>query len=346
MKKLKGTGGQTKPFFVRADDMTELWFKLNNKLLWSKEEDVAYFSSLDTMVGDGLGIADSAEYKLDIGQDIWVTPNRWNTLIKQYLDPERLFAWLEGVKDISTYNRGITALDMNEVKRTVVAANARANRRKYGGCMRMLTYRAFPRPTVTLYSRTSYLGYIGALDMLLAHKVIELAADMIGEGLKVSDFQFRWHCEVFQLHGFKSAAFVFASGQDHLLSEPWPTKKYGPLEQYVTWTLMRNWWKRMMKHDANGLKYNEMKYSAEKRIRRRWHAQTGIDQTPFLSGEKAYMPLSTPIELITLDRMLYKTPESRAIIKKQKREKAEKLITSLFEDDDLDGIVDLVEGIV
>lgn len=346
-KRVKGTGGQTQPYVHIADNMTGLWNALNDGLLWSTHDDLAYYSQLDAMVGDGLGIARDATFDIDIGRDLWVTPTRWSTLIRQYVDPERLFVWLEQIKDISTYNRGITAMDMQSVKATVVKSNARANRRKHGGCMRMATYRAFPQPTVTLYSRTSYLGYVGGLDMLLAHKLIELAADMIGDGLKVEDFQFRWHCEVFQFHGFKSTAYLFASGQDKFVrmsDKQWESivgKKFRgrtilPLDAYPTWKLLRYWWKRMARHDENGLLYQDMKYGAEKRIRRRWHAQTGMDQTPYLGDEREYLPLTTPIELITLDRMLYKTPESRAVMRKQKAEKTQKLIDSLFEDGETD----------
>lgn len=348
---VKGSGGQLGPFIREAADMDKLWRRLNNGILWATKEDLAYYSSIDTMVTDCMGLADKATFSIDIGKDLWVTPSRWNTLIRQYVDPERLFAWLEGVKEISTYKRGIVALDMNPVQRTVVASNARANRRKWGGCMRMVTYRAFPQPTVTLFSRTSYLGYIGGLDMLCAFKLIEVAADMIGEGLKTSDFRFRWFADTLQFHGFKSAAFVFASGQQKLMEmERWPEgqlirgQQIGPEENYPTWKIVRSWWRRIKKQDREGVLYSQMKYGAEKRIRRRYHGQRSIDQSRYLTdGGRVYTPLTTPVELITIDRMLYATPESRAIIKRQKTEKTTKLIDSLFSDDDVDEILGIDE---
>jgi hypothetical protein len=345
-KHVKGSGGQTEPYIVHGEDMTQLWERLNDGILWATHDDLIYYSSLDAMVSDGLGVADSGVFDIDIGKDLWVTPTRWSTLIRQYVDPERLFQWLERVKEVSTYNRGIVAMDMQSVKFQKVLTNARASRRKGGGCMRMITYRAFPRPTVSLYSRTSYLGYVGGLDMLLAHKIIELACDMIGEGLDPQDFQFRWHCEVFQVHGFKSLAYMFATGQDRFMrmsEEEWASivgKRFRgheirPLEEMKTWQLIRYWWERIQKQDREGKLYQDMKYGAEKRIRRRYHSQTGIDQTPYLGDkEKAYLPLTTPIEVISLDRMIYKTPESRAVIRKQKAERAQALIDKLFGDDD------------
>jgi hypothetical protein len=350
-----GLRPQPVPTIMHGETMNDVWEGLNDRILWARREDLAYWSSLDSMVADVVGMADKATFSLDIGADLWVTPSRWNTLTRQYVDPERLFSWLESVKDISTYKRGIVAMDMNPVQKTVVASNARANRRKHGGCMRMVTYRAFPQPTVTLYSRTSYLGYIGGLDMLLAYKLIEQACDMIGDGLSPEEFQFRWHIEVAQFHGFKSLAYLFSTGQDKFMrmsEKKWASlvgKKFKghtiyPLEEMPTWQLIRYWWARIQKQDAEEKPYSLMRYGAEKRIRRRFHAQTGVDQTPYLNeaeddrgwhkGEKEYKPLSTPIELITLDKMLYATPESRAKLRKQKFEKVKSLVEKLEENTD------------
>jgi len=345
------TGDNRQANVVEAETMTQLWNRANDSIIWADADDLAYASSLDSMITDCMGIARKATFEIDIGADLWVTPSRWNTLIRQYVDPDRLFLWLERVKEISTYQRGIVAMDMNPVKHQVVKSNARASRRKGGGCMRMITYRAFPQPTVTLFSRTSYLGYVGGLDMLCGYKLIETACDMIGDGLKPEQFQFVWMCDTWQFHGFKSMAYIIASKQDlfmRISEEKWAAnvgrkmkihgvvRKLKPLDSYPTWKLIRYWYNRLAKQDAEGKLYREMKYGAEKRIRRRFHAATGVNQDEFLDGEKEYAPLTTPIELITLDRMLYKTPESRAVIRKQKLAKAEKLLSQLFDDDEAD----------
>jgi hypothetical protein len=187
--------------------------------------------------------------------------------------------------------------------------------------------------------------------MLCGYKLIETACDMIGDGLKPEQFQFVWMCDTWQFHGFKSMAYIIASGQAKFMKisdEIWDAhvgrrflvngveRELLPIDELPTWKLIRYWYKRIAKQDKEGKLYSDMKYGAEKRIRRRFHAATGVDQDLYLNGEKEYAPLTTPIELITLDRMLYKTPESRAVIRKQKLEKAEKLIHTLFDDDDAD----------
>lgn len=324
------------PNIVLAKNMDDAWDLANKKILWARREQLGYFSSLDTMLMDVMVLADTCEFNMNIGKDLWVTPTRWSTLVRQYVDPIRLFEFLEGVKQISTYNRGIVAMMMKDVQRTVVASNARANRRKWGGCMRVLTYRAFPDPTITLFSRTSYWGYIGGLDMLLAHKIAAMACDMLtADGLELRDMKFRWVLDTAQFHGFKSMAYIFESDQDKLMRvKDWPEDRLGPEEDYPTWKLVRNWWRRLHKQDLEGKPYAEMKYGAEKRIRRRYHAQRGVDQTPFLTTEKEYGVLDTPISLINLDPTLYSSPESRAIVKKNKQAKAQEMVKTLFEEDE------------
>lgn len=200
--------------------------------------------------------------------------------------------------------------------------------------MRFITYRAFPQPTISLYSRTSYLGYIGGLDMLLAHKLAQMACDMLtADGLTTDQIAFRWHCDMWQFHGFKSMAYLFDSGQDKLMRvKKWPEDRMGPVEDWPTWKLIRSWWKRIATQDADGKPYAEMKYGAEKRIRRRYHAQVGIDQTPYLTTEKAYGKLSTPIEMVSLDSSIYASPESRAIVKRQRKKRSVDVVKSLFGD--------------
>jgi hypothetical protein len=71
----------------------------------------------------------------------------------------------------------------------------------------------------------------------------------------------------------------------------------------------------------------------------------GEDDRGWHKPEKAYGILSTPIELISLDRMIYKTPESRAVIRKEKIKKAKALVDRLFEEDD-DTDLSTFEGLV
>lgn len=295
----------TSPTIIEAPDMDELWYALNDHMLWATRDELAYYSSLDTMVEDGIALADSTRYSLDMGKELWLTPVRWTTLIRQYVDPQALMTFLDRIKSIGHKGRGIVAMDMRGVKATVVDDNPRANRRKFGGCMRMLVYRNFPSPTLSLYSRTSYLGYIGGLDMMLAHKIAEQIA--IIKSLKLDDIRFRWHCEMWQFHGFKSLSYILTSSEENAATLQMSDRKFiktvGPLEDYPTWKLVRSWWKRIKRHDEQGLTYDDMKYGAEIRIRRRYHGHFGIEG---FGGEKTKQStrLSTPIHKLNLDKVM------------------------------------------
>ena len=291
---------------IDAPDMDELWYAINDNILWAKKGDLAYWSSLDTMQEDCLYRADSCKYTLDMGQELWLTPVRWTTLINQYIDPNALMTFLDRIKQIGHKGRGIVAMNTKDVKATVVDDNPRANRRKFGGCMRMVVYRNFPSPTISLYSRTSYLGYIGGLDMMVAHKIAEQIA--IIKELKLSDIAFRWHLELAQMHGFKSMSYILTSSEENSdalqMTDKKFEKEYGPIADYPTWKLVRNWWKRIKRHDEQGLTYDDMKYGAEIRIRRRYHGHFGIEG---FGGTKIKqsVPLKVPIKKLTLDRVMF-----------------------------------------
>jgi hypothetical protein len=279
---------------VDALDMDDLWRQANDRLLWAEWDDLDLISSLDTMMTDCVAHAESMSYSLNMGRDIWLTPVRWTTMVRQYIDPQNLEVWLEDIARMGHKGRGINAMNMKGVGATTVDANARASRRKWGGCMRMATYRTFPRPTISLYSRTSYLGYIGALDLMIARKLAELASEIID--VPVEDFSFTWHCDAWQFHGFKSMAYIFATDQEEYLGGYRPKLEH----RYPTWKLVRNWYQRIHRQDEEGLLYGDMKYSAEKRIRRRMHAVTGAGDEFTDDKHKEYGPLDVPIETLSI----------------------------------------------
>lgn len=293
------------PTVVKAKDMDDLWVEINDTVLWATKDELAYASSLDTMMEDCMFLADSCKYSLNMGTDLWLTPTRWTTLINQYVDPAAFMLFLDNVKELALKGRGIIAMDMKGVRATVVDGSPRATRRRHGACMRMITYRNYPSPTISLYSRTSYMGYIGGLDMMLAHKIAEQIANI--KNLRMEDVRFRWHVEMVQLHGFKSLSYIFTSTKLNrwalMTSDEKFEAKFGPVTDYPTWKLCRYWFKRLRKQDKEGKKYSEMKYGAEIRVRRRLHGHFGIKgfgDDKIKDSEK----LDTPIQRLTLEKVM------------------------------------------
>jgi hypothetical protein len=140
---------------------------------------------------------------------------------------------------------------------------------------------------------------------MVAHKIARLAA--VIKDVHIKDIRFRWHVEMAQFHGFKSMSFIFTSSDENVFalrcSDKAFDETFGPVEGYPTWKLVRSWYKRLKDKDEKGETYDDMKYGAEIRIRRRMHGFLGIkgygtDKTPDAE------PLDVPIKMLSLDKML------------------------------------------
>jgi len=182
--------------------------------------------------------------------------------------------------------------------------------------MLTLSYKALPKPQITLHSRTSYLGYIGALDLSVAWMAAKYLAHEMG--MEVEDFSFLWYNEAIQWHNFKSMAWMLCNSDPRarkvyrgLLTTPIPKMnedQLGVLEGSPAVRMTRNWLTKVRKEDAIGATYGDMTYNTYRRIRRRWHtevlgyekAQTFEGWAKYKQGEragenkeffKAYQPL-------------------------------------------------------
>lgn len=111
-----------------------------------------------------------------------------------------------------------------------------------------------------------------------------------------------------QFHGFKSMSFIFTSSEENVFalqcSNKAFEKEFGPLIDYPTWSLVRYWYQRLKKKDEAGDTYDDMKYGAEIRIRRRMHGFLGVKG---FGGEKnkEAEALDVPIKKLTLDAVMF-----------------------------------------
>jgi len=240
-------------------------------------------SSVDVQKHNVMAHSDTMEWDFDL-KHTWLTKSRWSMMARQYIDPEELEIWMKKVTGrIGTRGRGIAMLRTKEVKARGGAATGHTNKetRRWGSCMLALSYKAIPAPQITLYSRTSYLGYIGALDLTVAW----MASRYIGEelGLSPSAFQFVWFNEAIQWHNFKSLAYVLnhpdvAARTEYRRLLIKPESKLSEAEitrlhSAPALELSRKWLRKVMKEDAEGKTYGDMTYNTYRRIRRRWHTE-------------------------------------------------------------------------
>lgn len=266
-----------------APTMTEMYDKLTDSLIHGKEEDLDIISTVDVQIHDVIAQADSMVWDFDF-KDAWLTKSRWSMMINQYIDPEELEAWIgQCTGRIGLRGRGIAVLRTKVVKPRGGAATGHTNKetRRWGSCMLGISYKALPTPQITLYSRTSYLGYIGALDLSVAWMVGRYLAKELG--VPVSKFRFVWVNQAIQWHNFKSLAYMLNHTNPadkeryrRLLIEPSANLTRDEKIEVVRHPaikLSRKWLQKVVKEDEAGRTYGDMTYNTFRRIVRRFHTE-------------------------------------------------------------------------
>lgn len=276
-----GSGETCLMHAYRAATLTELHESLCTKLVEATGDQLDVVSSVDVQLHDTISQADSMAWDFDM-KNMWLTKPRWTMMARQYIDGERLQAWIDMcTAKLGLRDRGIAHMRTKDVKARGGAATGHTNKetRRWGSCMLGLSYKAVPKPTIVLYSRTSYLGYLAALDLTVAWMCARyLAAELECD---VSDFSFVWMNEALQYHNFKSMAF--------LLNHPDPERqqryrtlllapKLGPKAQSVidsapALRLTRKWMEKLLQADEAGDSLGDMTYNTYRRIRRRYHTE-------------------------------------------------------------------------
>lgn len=314
-----------------AATMTELHDLMCRTLIEAKPDELDVISSVDVQIHNVIAEAESMDWDFDM-KDMWLTKSRWTMMVNQYIDPEEFQAWLNQITaKIGTKKRGICVMRTKAVKARGGEATGHTNKetRRWGSCMLALSYKAIPQPQITLYSRTSYLGYIGALDLTVAWMAGKTLADAMG--IDVKEIRFVWMNEAIQWHNFKSLAFVLnhpdakrRKAYRRLMMKP--TKKLKPeeiaqLEASPALELSRKWLAKVIKEDKDGVTYGDMTYNTYRRIRRRWHTEVhGLEYAQKFEGWsrhktgpkkgkkkeffKAYAPLpSVPAHTLAFDSL-------------------------------------------
>lgn len=282
----------------RAATMAELHNKLCHKIVHSGAEDLDVISGVDVQMHNVIAEAESMEWDFDL-KNLWLTPSRWTMMVRQYIPRPAFLEWLEKcTRYIGMNGRGIAMLRTHEVKPRGGAAFGNKESRRWGSCMLAVSYKAQPRPQITLYSRTCYLGYLSGLDLSIAWMCARYLAGELG--CKVEDFAFVWMNESMQYHNFKSMAY--------LLNHPDPVQR----KQYRRWIrysetklretgdwdyvnsrpaikLSRSWMQKLILMDVQGLTLGDMTYNTYRRIRRRYHTEVlGYEKAQEYEGWSYY----------------------------------------------------------
>lgn len=264
--------------------LTNMHDKICSSLAYGAKDKMDLVTSVDVQKHNVLAIADSMDWDFDL-KDLWLTKSRWTTMIRQYINPIALDTWLNSCEaKLRGRKRGVSVMRTNEVKQrtspkrvTAEGDNGTRMWRTWGSCMLAIGYRALPRPQITLHSRTSYLGYIGALDLSVAYVCAKLVASAVG--IAVEDIQFVWHLEAAQFHAFKSLAYLL---NDDDRRERFMDMTVGQgNERYDLWVrrdcpslyISRKWMNSFEREDKEGKRYGDMNFGQTRRIRKRYHTE-------------------------------------------------------------------------
>lgn len=265
-----------------------------------------------------LGVRSFAVPDIDLSR-LWLTQSRWNTMVKQYVNPGALDTTLGMVSDhLSKSKRksGTATLrltptvddldepgpEVTELQTNLVEGkrSGRQVRRRWGSCMLALTYRNVPVPTVVLTSRTTYFGYLAIMDAMVANVFAQMCGEITGVG--VEDMRFVWHINLAQYHGFRSLAYPageprFLRFLDSCVDDEAKWKKLKSEGRYGILRTLTGY-RRILQSDRAERLYGDESFSSFCRVRRRFHTQVhGVEYASQFNGgtrigsTKAFAPV-------------------------------------------------------
>lgn len=190
-------------WFVRGGDMTDMLRKAVRGHLDVLEPDV--IASSETHLRNTVLRAESAELDFDFGKEMFLNRARWTRLVREYVPRDDLHRFMDQCVEIMTDRRRSSTANMlfRDPKRY-------ERKHRWGGCLGMAAFTAGnlnDQHTLTLYSRTTYIGYMGLMDICLAHVIIRTICE--AADVPLSNIAFQWHIANQQFHYFKSLPHMF-----------------------------------------------------------------------------------------------------------------------------------------
>lgn len=298
---------------VVAADIGDIHYQLAEGVLHDHEPDliqpadVQWHNIVAEAPSSAWSSGEQGERRWDL-KDMWLTEQRWNVMAKQYLDPHGLDVWLQQIEH--KLNRPVRGISFMRTRTVKGRTSGGREWRRWGSCMLGFGFRRLPVPQLTMHSRTTYLGYIGQLDLAIAHKLAELIGGITGLG--VEDTHFVWHLEMAAFHQFKSLAWVYRpESRDWFENVDSSDKAEAPMVR----KLARAGRDAIIRADDAGQKYGDMSWGQILRVRQRYHAEVmgegygdqfvGGTLRPAASLRSAKAPLpSVMLEDVNLNRVL------------------------------------------
>lgn len=258
------------------DDGNAMHEGMCERLMFGDNTDSWEGKCYDWVYGTEIGLtnailgAKSFSWQYDLKR-LWLPITRWNTMIRQYLDPVATDEWLNKIDDrLDRKGRGIAVLRTNTVQGR---GTGKGVRRRWGSCMIAVSYRSTPRPTIALHSRTSYFGYLAAMDITVVHQLAK--AIQAVNGITPEEMEFVWTLDLAQFHGFRSLAWPLGDPEIKAsMDDDIPSRLEYPIKagQAGYRKALDGYW-RLVKSDRENKLYGDEAFSSFARVRRRFHAE-------------------------------------------------------------------------
>lgn len=259
---------------LRFPDATTMHERMVRKLMLGDRLGKDYDWVYGTEVGlhnMTLGV-ESFDWSYDLSR-LWMPRSRWTMMVRQYIDPDDLADWKAKIDDrLKGRGRGIAVLRTRTVQGK---GTGRGVRRRWGSCMLDVSFRSNPVPTLTLNSRTTYFGYLAAMDITVAHALACEAGNIVG--VHPADMQFVWTLQLAQFHGFRSLAWPLSDPElkarmDADVDNRMAFKYKGP-GAMPGYRKALDGYERILKSDRAGKLYGDEAFSSFARVRRRFHTE-------------------------------------------------------------------------
>lgn len=252
----------SKPLLIKRKTLTDLWHGACEGLLFAEQEELAWQAGATTGRADNLLVCNSMEYDFDVGLDLWLTGMRFRKLQRDYLDYDMLEEFMEKVsskKMLSSLAKRGTILQLPARIHGVVKHEGRKDNYTWGNCILGWTFRpSLTQPGIlSMHSRTSYISYMGGLDLALAYVLAKKIAEVRGEA--VEDYGFRWMIDTLQWYSIKSMAYIH---RNDLVKEVHKKKTY-PDKQFPSAKITRNAYAFLHKREEED---NPPKYGPTHRV--------------------------------------------------------------------------------
>lgn len=268
--------------------------------------------------------ADSCEYDLDVGKHLWLNKQRWSRLMREYVPREPLERFIDQAVEILSGEARLGAT-ANMMFRD---PDRYAKKHRWGGCIMGATFRGDNRKagkaTLTFYSRTTYIGYMGLLDAAIGNRIAAAIAKRFAAKLnEVNESQiaepvfpkwgatiaFRWHISSMQLHCFKTLPYIYSQSDLMQRLEKYAKQKRAVDALPPTWKHISKWYAKVTngwaefrsKHrgaitdeQVVPLWLDTEKYGPFRRIKRRW--------CEFKKLSKKHVPPSLPVHQLDFSK--------------------------------------------